>query len=199
MNNTDAADSIGRQGAAHNKRAISTLSVQAFSEVAVLLLIIAAFSVVGIACFRRIGSFLSVVGAAEAAVAEGRQLQLQIVATSAVVFVTFLVRSVYSTMYALAVGLQNFDSGLQSCSEPESTNLCNSACYNVFAQMEVWMKRTPDFVLMIVLTTKPLPLLVALWGMTSKRLLTLMRPNQRELAGQGSRLRGLLPSSRSSV
>jgi hypothetical protein len=197
MNNTDTADSIGRQGTAHNKRAISTLSVQAFSEVAVLLLIIAAFSVVGIACFRRIGSFLSVVGAAEAAVAEGRQLQLQIVATSAVVFVTFLVRSVYSTMYALAVGLQNFDSPLKSCSEP--TNLCNSACYNVFAQMEVWMKRTPEFVLMIVLTTKPLPLLVALWGMTSKRLLTHMRPNQRELAGQGSRLRGLLPSSRSSV
>ncbi len=196
VNNTDAADSYGKDGLVYNQRAISTLSIQAFSEAAVLLLIVAAFSVVGIACVRRIGFFLSAqrLGAAAAAAAEadGRQLQRQIVATSAVVFVTFFVRSVYSTMYALAVGLQNYN----SC--PGKTNLCD-ACYNVFAQMEIWMKRTPEFVLMIVLTTKPLPLLVALWGMTSNRLLTKMRPNQRELAGGDSLLKGQIPSRRSSM
>ena len=31
------------------------------------------------------------------------------------------------------------------------------------------MKLTPEFVLMMVLTTKPQPLLVALWGVSTKR------------------------------
>jgi hypothetical protein len=191
--NSGAAQSNGLEGLKHNKLAMSTLSIQAFSEVAVLLLIVAAFSVVGIACFRRLGSLLSGLDAAGAAIADGRRLQLQIVATTAVVFITFLVRSVYSTMYALAVGLQNFEAD-PSC--PEKKDLCSS-CYNVYAHMEVWMKRTPEFVLMIVLSTKPLPLLVALWGMTSKRLLNYMQLNPRELVGQDSRLKGLISSRRS--
>jgi hypothetical protein len=41
---------------------------------------------------------------------------------------------------------------------------------------------------MVVLISNPLPLLVALWGMTSKRLLSHMQPNGQEMAPLHERL-----------
>ncbi len=38
-----------------------------------------------------------------------------------------------------------------------------------------WMNRTPQFQLMIMLTSSPLALLFALWGMTSQRMLVALR------------------------
>ena len=62
-------------------------------------------AVVGAACARRVSSAL--LNMNDAAAAAGRQLRLQIVGTAAFVFVTFLLRAVYSTINALAFELQN--------------------------------------------------------------------------------------------
>ncbi len=86
-----------------NQQAFSIASVQAYCEVAMLLLIVASFIVVGVACARRVSATLHGIGApaaaaASVAAAAGRKLRAQIVFTTAFVFVAFLLRSVYSTM-----------------------------------------------------------------------------------------------------
>ena len=151
-----------------NAFALEIVSVQSFCEVAVLLIIVAAFAVAGIACARRVSSAMILLpgigdAAAGAAMLAGRQLRRQIVGTALLVFVTFLVRSAYAILYAVALSLQN-----QSNVCPGNTqSFCNPSCYNVYTHIIHWMFWAPQFLLSIVLITKPLPLLVALWGMTS--------------------------------
>ena len=55
--------------------------------------------------------------------------------------------------------------------------------------MAVWMNRTPEFQLTIVLTSSPLSLLVALWGMTSKSMLRHMQSRLSEGEATSQRLR----------
>jgi hypothetical protein len=161
-NKTDSALSLGVDGLNTKDRAMYILSVQSLCEVIVLLIIVIAFAVVGVACARRISSTLHALDAAGAAAAQASQLRLHIVGTTAVVFATFLARTAYSMFYALAVLRQN----VSSC--PNNADLCDS-CFNTWTRIQVWILRTPSLVLLIVLVTKPLPLLVALWGMTSDR------------------------------
>ena len=94
----------------------------------------------------------------------------QIVGTAGFVFVTFLLRAVYSTMRAVAEGLQDDDA---SC--PSGINQCDASCYNVYTLMQRWLDYTPEFQQSVELISSPLTLLVALWGMTSKRALQAMR------------------------
>ena len=51
--------------------------------------------------------------------------------------------------------------------------------------MVFWIGFTPEFQLTVVLISSPLALMVALWGMTSKRALQLMKSSgaQSEAAG----------------
>ena len=155
--------------------AASTQSLQSFCEVAVLLLIIVAFAVVGAACARRVSSALP--DMTDAYAAAGRQLRLQIVGTAAFVFVTFLLRAVYSTMFALANELQN-DGNAVNC---PSSNQCDASCFNVYRLMQVWLIYTPEFQLMVVMISSPLSLLVALSGMTTDRALRQMQSNRRQM------------------
>ncbi len=46
----------------------------------------------------------------------------------------------------------------------------------------MWMNYTPEFQLVVVLVSSPLAQLVALWGMTSKATLYLMKSSKRETA-----------------
>jgi hypothetical protein len=143
-------------------RASSVSSVQAFSEVAVLLLIVAAFLAAGILCARRISRLLLAVSAASTAGVVGRALRLQIMATAGFVFVAFILRSVLSAMYALSYQFQDVS---KQCPGPQS--LCSATCYNVFNHIQRWLLNTPQFQLITVLVSSPLALLVALWGMTN--------------------------------
>jgi len=156
---------IGNQ---QSQRAFATLAVQLFCEVVVLLLIIVAFAVTGAACVRRFTS------AQLDDTAEGRQLWRQIAGTAGFVFVTFLLRAVFTTIFALANGLQNDD----SC---PSGNPCDASCYNLYALIQQWLFFTPEFQLSVELISSPLTLLVALWGMTSKHTLRLMQSRRREM------------------
>jgi len=84
------------------QRGGSIVSVQLFCEVAVLLLIVVAFAVVGVLSARRVSAWLLGVDAASAAAATGRAARLQMVATTAFVFVAFVLRAAFSTMFAVA-------------------------------------------------------------------------------------------------
>jgi hypothetical protein len=152
----------------------SIASVQSFCEVAVLLLIVVAFVVVGVVSARRMSARLLGVDAASAAAATGRAVRQQMLGTTAFVFATFLLRSVLSTMYAVAA-FQSQDGS--NCSATATDNHC-AACHNVYAHMYVWMVFTPEFESTIELISSPLALLVALWGMTSKHMLQLMKSRE---------------------
>ena len=91
----------------------------------------------------------------------------QIVGTAAFVFVTFLLRAVFSTTNAFANALQTH---VFTCN-----NGCDPACTNVWYAIKLWLESTPEFQLIVVLISSPLALIVALWGMTDKRTLQHMR------------------------
>ena len=151
-------------------------SVQMFCEVVALLLIVAAFGAVGVLSARRVSAMLRGLrliereDAASAAMATGRMLRLQIAGTAGFVFVTFVVRSVFSTMFAVVFSFRVID---ENCRNP-----CEE-CSNVYIQIGQWMNYTPEFQLTIVLVSSPLALLVALWGMTTKAALRLMNSSDR--------------------
>ncbi len=156
--------------------ALSIAAVQAWCEVAVLLLIVAAFVVTGVVCTRIVSSRLRAVDGEFSSATAIKELRRQIVVTTVVVFVAFVVRSVQSTMLAVALQLQDVG---RRC--PGVTDFCDPSCNNVFAHITMWISRTPEFQVTIVLISSPLTLLVALWGMTSKLILQTMKSSQREM------------------
>ena len=95
--------------------------------------------------------------------------------TAAFVFVTFLLRAVFSAMNALSGALQNDGA---NCPTP-----CGIPCNNVWSLIQNWLVYTPEFQVTVVLISSPFALLFALWGMTDKRTLQRMR------AGRGRTVR----------
>ena len=174
-NNTDSGSNLFNL--ANQKDAVSDdiSSVQQFCEVAVLLIIILAFAVVGIAGARRVSSALHVLKDEQGA--PGRQLRRQIVGTAAFVFVTFLLRAVFSIMNALANALQNNGS---DCATTD-VNPCDTTCFNVYAVIQAWLQYAPEFQMIVTRISSPLALLVALWGMTSERALQQMEFSRRQM------------------
>ncbi len=200
VNNSAAADPKIAQVSDQLQLALQISSVQSFCEVAVLLLIVLAFAVVGFACARRLSSALSVLDAAghemaagmhmhqnvvDSAMALGKQMRDEVVITTAVVFLAFLISSVYSTLYAVALQLQEFSNISHVC---PGASVCNASCFNVYTQIYFWILRTPEFQLTIVLLSKPLPLLVVLWYMTTGRMRQGMQQNQIEMAEMKGKL-----------
>ena len=159
----------------------SIASVQRFSEVALLLLIVVAFAVVGALCARILNTRLKPIGVDAGYDAfmstVGRTLRRQMLGTTAFIFVTFLLRSVFSTMFAVSFSLRDSD---KRC--PGENTYCDKSCYNVYTIISRWMGYAPEFQLMIVLVSSPLALLVALWGMTTKATLYLMKSGKRDKA-----------------
>ena len=169
-NNTDAGNNFINEAAQDVSVSSNAASVQQFCEVAVLLIIILAFAVVGIASARRVSSALRDMNDEHGAA--GRQLRRQIVGTAAFVFVTFLLRAVFSTMNALANALQNDNANCLTLCDP---------CNNMYSLIQNWLLLAPEFKLSVVLISSPLALLVALWGMTSERMLQYMRSSRRQM------------------
>jgi hypothetical protein len=170
-NNTKDGDNFYSLSQQEAQRGGSIESVQSFCEVAVLLLIVVAFAVVGVLSARRVSDRLLGVDAASAAAATGRALRRRMLGTTAFIFVTFVLRAAFSTMYAVANQLRVIG---KSCPDP-----CGE-CHNFYLHITQWMAYTPEFQLMIVLVSSPVALLVALWGMTSKTTLYLMKTSQRQ-------------------
>jgi hypothetical protein len=177
------------------ERTASTASVYYFSEVVVLIIIVGSFSYVGCVSARVVRDRVQLIHASSAAAAVGKELHLSIMATTAFVFATFLLRLIYSAMFAFAFAFQDSANDIMSCSSapssPSVQGFC-SPCFNTcvrpcvpaiqkrniqrrFTHMLQWMDFTPQFQVIVVLVSSPLSLMVALWGMTSKKTLKMMR------------------------
>ena len=151
------------------EQAFTVESVQALSEVTVLIFIVVAILVAAIACAGIIRARLLGVNSASAAAAEGRSIMLRIAITSAVVFFAFSLRAVFSTMFAIAYMLQDTAS---ACSSDQ--NKCDPACFNIYTLILRWMFYTPHFEILVDAVSSPLALLVAMWGMTTRRALQIL-------------------------
>jgi hypothetical protein len=162
------------------QRGGSIASVQLFSEVAVLLLIVVAFAVVGVLSARRVSARLVGVDAASPEAATGRAIRRRIIGTTAFVFLTFVLRAAFSTMYAVANQWRDIVLRKSTFCLDGTAYLCGSNCRNEYTLMLNWMGYTPEFQVLIVLVSSPLALLVALWGMTSNATLQLMQSSKRE-------------------
>jgi hypothetical protein len=174
-NNTDAGKNFNTEAYQQLSVAVDAASVQNFCEVAVLLIIILAFAVVGIASARRLSFALRDMNDEHGAA--GRQLRRQIVGTAAFVFVTFLLRAVFSIMNALANALQNDGAACPT--------FCDIPCNNIYQLIQNWLVLTPEFQLSVALISSPLALIVALWGMTSDRTLQAMRSSHKQMVSVG--------------
>ena len=128
---------------------------------AVLLLVTSLFLAIGVLSARRINSMLVAIDAASATAETGRSVRLQVVTTTAFVFLALLLRASSSTLWAVAAKSQD----TASC--PVGLSLCDS-CFNTYAHIIHWIAFTPEFFPIVILISSPLALLVALWGMTSK-------------------------------
>ena len=155
-------------------------SAQEFSEAVVLMLFVVSFTVVGILCARRVRLVLRSRLITGSTSASGRRLHTQIVGTALAVSLTFLPRAVFATMQAIGGLLQNLASGqcwTSPCSTVAVTKAGVQTCiapYNQFAHMSLFLEYTPEFQQLVVLISSSLAQMVALWGMTSDRMLEAM-------------------------
>jgi hypothetical protein len=172
-NKTNDGDDFRGRGREQLQLAGSIASVQLFCEVAVLLLIVVAFVAVGVLSARRVSARLLDIETDSAAAASARALRRQMLGTTAFVFVTFVLRAAFSTMYAVAFQFRQIGKSIDSCPD-----ICDK-CHNVYFHITQWMFYTPEFQLTIVLVSSPLALLVALWGMTSEATLQIMNESER--------------------
>ncbi len=135
----------------------NSASVQRFSEMAVLIIVIVSFLVVGVFSSRVISSALRHLFRAAGALrsvgvnprsaeirnlvheakTQGEELRVTVVVTIAFIFLTVLLRATVSIVYAVAQGLQ--DNG-NSC----SVNPCNP-CRNVYSNILGWILYTPEY------------------------------------------------------
>jgi hypothetical protein len=177
-NNTKDGDIIRFRADEEVQRGGSIASFQLFCEVAVLLFIVVAFAVVGALCRRLLSSRFRPIGVDAGydafMLTVGRTLRRQMLGTTGFVFVTFVVRSVFSILYATA--FQFRDTRTASC-----PGVCDE-CHNAYYVITMWMVYTPQFQTTIVLVSSPLALLVALWGMTPKHMLQPLKSSKRDKA-----------------
>jgi hypothetical protein len=169
------------QGSQNEGKALEEASVQMWCEVVVLLLVLTAFSAVGAAGLHLVRSKLrNLTGKQhQQSIASGRQVHMRIFATTSVIFCSFLLRTVFSTMFALANQLQDTEKFATCIAQLNNQSsdvflFCND-CFNKYTHIRVWMAISPEFQQTVVLLSSPIALLVALWGMTSKRMLQQMK------------------------
>lgn len=167
-NNTESFGVLNRRAFDERELALRVAAVQYFCEVFVLLATVATFVFVGVACARRVKTLLpnppgsDNEGLQNHIAALSKKLNSKIVVTTMVIFATLLLRSVYSTMFAIANYLQD---QANTCPSPlTSLKFCDTSCYNVYTRMQVWIDRTPEFQMSAVMMSSPFALLVARWG-----------------------------------
>jgi hypothetical protein len=193
-NETALGNGYELQASKSFETAAKTSAIQRFCELLLLLMIITVFLIVGANSSSVIASVLrtffiarqklspapdatelaaadkqvaSVQGLVAAATEQGKQLQRQVVFTVLFVFLTVLVRSFFSVLYALAQALQD---NANPCSRG---NPCHP-CHNVYSNIHFWILYSPVFQPLVMAIASPLALLVALWGMSDARALEQM-------------------------
>ena len=185
-NSTGAVTSSLAQVAQRGQRGLAFSSLESFIEVCLLVIVIITFVIVGAMCARRMSSALlhlpSEASNASSSSSSSSSsppnahlrhsflaVRRQILCTVAVIFATFLLRAVYTFMFALSSIHPSDYSVLADCNNG-----------NDLTHMHSWILQTPEFGVVTELISSPLTLLVALWGMTSRRALQLMAPDRQQ-------------------
>lgn len=189
INNDTEGKYLNRSANQKYQQSVIANSVQLFCEVSCLLVIISAFAVVGVAGAQRVRLGLRDVKD-EKVLAAGMQVRRQILGTAGFIFLTFLLRAVYSIMYAFALAFANNNDDCVA----NIVDQCDGTCFNVWAIIQAWIYFTPEFPLSVEFISSPVALLVALWGMTSHRTLRLMRRATRSNEASMSLGAGLISS-----
>jgi hypothetical protein len=180
---------VRREGFSDITSGTRTASVFIAFETIMLLVIVLAFSIVGVRSARIIREALTAVSNASSnttvsmsvtnpdarekffeatiqlAIVTGRTLKRKVVGTCSVAFLSFLVRAFFSLLFSLSNALQ-----VSNVDCPNFTNRC-SDCYNTFSHILTWYLYSPDIIFPHVLVFEPVALLVVLWGMTSGQVL----------------------------
>ena len=150
-NKTATGAQLRSLGNTRHSLAGSIASIQRFSEVASLLLIILAFLIAGSFGFKAVSSVLRSVSAAKHKINErvgdvssaensqlvadaslqGHQLNVKLLVTTVFMFVSLLLRSIYSIFYAVAQSLQNNG-------DPCAVSWCDP-CKNVYSNIHGWL------------------------------------------------------------
>ena len=181
------------QAASERQMGARASAVMLLCEFFVLLIIIVAYVFVGIRSSRKIADAMvalkietsirveSLKDMKQQAVAAGTLLRRRVIFTAGFTFIAFLLRLTYSVMFAVANFFSNSDI---EC--PGFTNRCSS-CYNNYTHMQIWMLYNPEFQFVIVIISQNITLLVALWGMTSGKILFLMRDKENRQGTQSER------------
>ena len=156
------------------------ITVHNVCDMAVLLYTVATFLLVGALCARRIKRILQRPQMPADSVNiislnpkdEVRSILFQVIATCLFVFVSLASMAFFVTFLAISnVDVFGDDFGFGDVCPVDGSPLppCDP-CHSVFRLIAVWRVYTPEFTLGFLLPA-PCALLVALWGMTSKRLL----------------------------
>ncbi len=127
---------------------------------------------VSVLAHRSIEETSALKASADRVVQAGERMRRQVLCTCIVVFVSFLLRAVYTTMFTLVTAMQINAGVVNSC--PAYTNRCSN-CYNVYSHVLVWLLYTPQFHFSVALVCQPVALLVTLWGMTSGHTTDVMK------------------------
>ena len=175
--------STSQRAVAERQRGIRSAGVMLSFEFIILLLIISAFLVVGFVGASSIKDAIKSLNIDEShaeslkdmqrqVVKAGKQLRLRVLATAGFVFVSFLLRLSYAAMFAISSVFSNSE---VEC--PDFINRCSS-CYNIYTYMQIWMLYNPEFLFAVTFISQNIALLVALWGMTSGKVMTLLRQSK---------------------
>ena len=105
---------------------------------------------------------------------QGRSLRLRVVGTTAFIFVAFVVRTAYSLMKLVAT----------EQSVEEKCLSCDASCSDGTIFLVRLKAPQPEVFYVVRIISSPLPLLVALWGMTPKAMLRMMKSNEKKHAGE---------------
>ena len=114
---------------------------------------------------------------------QGKQLQHKVVLTVMFIFLTLLLRSVFSVVYAVAQAFQNN-------ADPCALSPCNP-CKNVYSNIHYWILYSPVVQPVVMIIAPPLALLIALWGMSDMRVLEQMSTAKAKLKWRWRELRQL--------
>ncbi len=164
-------------------RAETADAVQYYFEVIRLLILIASFAVVGFFCFLRLRAAVQLATThpenrdATIAAAAGKKLMLQIVLTTAFVFVTSVLRACFVVWLSSAKNGSNF----KECSDAGRTRFFCSSCHNDWQHQVVYELYTPEIYAVVECISYPLTMLVAIWGMTGDKILRRMRNEDQAL------------------
>ncbi len=104
---------------------------------------------------------------------EGRLLKRKIISTFTFAFLSLLMRTVMTLIYALAsTGQNNSD----TC----AANHCDP-CKNVYSNIHGWLIFSPSFQMLAVFISSPVTMMVALWGMSGVGAIEDLTAAQRQM------------------